>query len=232
MVQDDKQPTADDIEKLSKALKAEREGRKADAVALKEAQARIAEMEALGTNPNAEQISAHVQALVAAGVTTGTAELQAKLAELQTGLTTAQAEAQTAKQTLDSVRIASAVKETAQANFVKKECVPDLLTFAALELACDADGNVVSKDGVAVGDWLDAMKATRGYLWPPAVGSGGPNGRGARGSSVGDMGPTISNPFKADSWNMTRQGDIAKTNPGLAERLAAEAGVSLMLGNR
>lgn len=35
------------------------------------------------------------------------------------------------------------------------------------------------------------------------------------------------NPFKADSYNLTKQGELLKTNPELAKRLAAEAGIKL-----
>jgi len=227
-----------DVGKLTKALHAERNEHKATALnlktereqhtaaktALETATAKLTQIEALGldalpANPNAEQLTAHVAALAKVQVASSTAELQKQLADQAEALGTAQNEATTMRQTLDSVRIASAVKDAARALHVKPDAVNDLLTFATLELKCDGD-RVVSKDGVDVADWLDAQKSTRGYLWPTARGSG------ARGSGDGVF--NTSNPFKAGSqWNMTEQGRLARTNPAMAARLAAEAGVPL-----
>jgi hypothetical protein len=46
---------------------------------------------------------------------------------------------------------------------------------------------------------------------------GGPR-KGGGGGGSGD------NPWKKDSWNLTRQGEIAKKDPAQAARLKAEAG--------
>lgn len=53
---------------------------------------------------------------------------------------------------------------------------------------------------------------------------------GAAGKTVGGgtnppAGTGIENPWKKETFNLTKQGEILKTNPALAQRLMAEAGV-------
>lgn len=66
---------------------------------------------------------------------------------------------------------------------------------------------------------VDSLRETMGELFLPSNGGGAPGGGKGGGSAV-------PNPWKKGSdFNMTKQGEITKTDPELAKRLRAEAGV-------
>ena len=44
---------------------------------------------------------------------------------------------------------------------------------------------------------------------------------------AGGKGPTQKNPFLKDHFNLTKQGELLKSNPTLARQMAAEAGITL-----
>lgn len=50
---------------------------------------------------------------------------------------------------------------------------------------------------------------------------------GGAGNRKGGDGPTGTNPYKKDSWNLTEQGRLEKDSPQDAKRLAAQAGIPL-----
>lgn len=91
----------------------------------------------------------------------------------------------------------------------------------------DADGNPRLKDGsgkaLGIGDLIAELKANE--LYSGAFKASGASGGGAGGSARGGGGAGAQNPWKRESLNLTRQGEIAKSNPALAARLKAEAGV-------
>lgn len=84
----------------------------------------------------------------------------------------------------------------------------------------DKDGEVVrGKSGpITFDEWLESQRETRPHWFPTPKGSGAPGNRGGK--------PSSDNPWKQDSRNLTRQGQILRENPELAERLKAEAGVN------
>ncbi len=81
----------------------------------------------------------------------------------------------------------------------------------------DKDGEVVrGKSGpINFDEWLESQREARPHWFPT------PKGSGARGNRGG--GPAGENPWKKDSRNLTRQGQILRENPDLAARLKAEA---------
>ena len=86
------------------------------------------------------------------------------------------------------------------------------------------DGSVVTKDGVGVtpgitaAEWLVDMREKRPHWWGASAGGGAGAGKGGAG------GP---NPFTADGWNMTEQGQLMRTDRVKAERLAKQAGTTV-----
>lgn len=88
------------------------------------------------------------------------------------------------------------------------------------------DGAVVTKDGVGVTpglspkDWLSDMQAKRPHWWGPSAGGGAGGAGGGRGGAR-------SNPWKAESWNMTEQSAIVKNDRARADKLAAAAGTTI-----
>lgn len=67
-------------------------------------------------------------------------------------------------------------------------------------------------------EWLESQRETRPHWFPTPKGSGSTGNRGG--------GQHANNPWKKDSFNLTRQGQLMRENPELAERLMAEAGVN------
>jgi hypothetical protein len=89
--------------------------------------------------------------------------------------------------------------------------------------AFEADGQNarMGKDGVTpmtLAEWLDALVSDAPHLFEANAGGG------AVGSSSGGAGNrSVSNPFRKETWNLTEQMKLQKTDPGLAARLKAAA---------
>jgi hypothetical protein len=93
--------------------------------------------------------------------------------------------------------------------------------------AFDSDGKSVryGRDGLtpmSIDEWVDGQVAEAPHLFE--ANSGGGSG-GSGNSSAGGAGRGFGgkNPFKRDTWNLTEQMKIAKTDPQLAARLKAAA---------
>jgi hypothetical protein len=207
------------IEILVKALEAERTNHKAAEIKLKAADATIAEHAALGNAPDGAVVSEHIANGVRAGVAQQTADLQKRIGTLESELITANATAADVSGKLVTRSISEEVRAAALAAHVLPSAINDLLSLGRLELELK-DGVVQTAEGVTVADWLDASKATRGYMWPAARGSG------ARGSSTlpADSGD---NPFKAETFNLTAQSQLAAKDPARATRLQQEANATM-----
>lgn len=83
------------------------------------------------------------------------------------------------------------------------------------ELRYGKDGKVLTFE-----TWLDSLATSAPHLFEASAGSGASGkGGGATGAQA--------NPWKKESFNLTRQGEIFRNNPDLARKLAGEAGVKL-----
>ena len=87
----------------------------------------------------------------------------------------------------------------------------------------EADGQTarVGKDGVTpmtLAEWLDALVSDAPHLFESNAG-GGAAGNGSGG--VGNK--SVKNPFRKETWNLTEQMKLQKTDPQLAARLKAAA---------
>jgi len=87
--------------------------------------------------------------------------------------------------------------------------------------AFEADGQTVryGRDGVTpmtLAEWVDALVSDAPHLFEANAG-GGAAGSGS-GGAVNRSGR---NPFRKESWNLTEQMRLAKSDPGLAARLEA-----------
>ncbi len=90
--------------------------------------------------------------------------------------------------------------------------------------AFEADGETVryGKDGVTpmtLEEWVDTQVAEAPHLFESNAGSGAA-GNGSGG--VGGKGP-VKNPFRKETWNLTEQMKLMKSDPQLAQRLKAAA---------
>jgi hypothetical protein len=89
--------------------------------------------------------------------------------------------------------------------------------------AFEADGQTVryGKDGVTpmtLDEWVDSQVAEAPHLFESNAGSG------AAGNGSGGVGNrSVKNPFRKESWNLTEQMKLQKTDPNLAARLKAAA---------
>lgn len=102
----------------------------------------------------------------------------------------------------------------------------DALILAERMFEVNEEGKVVTKDGVGVTPgvdatvWLTDLQTKRAHWWGPTEGGGaGGSGGGNRGGGE--------NPWRADSWNMTKQAEAYKANPTRAAQLAAAAGSTI-----
>lgn len=220
-------PTAEDIVKLTEALKKERNDHAEATKALKVATARVAELEALDPSANPSQVLEQIKAAVAAGVAVKSAELQARVAELEATTTAKDAELTTVKGTLTQRTVEMQVREACHQHKVKSESIADLLTFATIDgLTLNEQGEVATKDGADIAAWIDSQKAAHPWAWPVA------RGTGARGDSGGPLGLSDNsrNPFKqGEHFSLTEQSQLVLSNPGRAMELASQAGVPLNL---
>lgn len=101
----------------------------------------------------------------------------------------------------------------------------DVLMLAERMLEVNEEGKIVTKDGVGVTPgvdaavWLSEMQQKRPHWWPPSAGGGGKGGTG------GGFG--ADNPWSADNWNVTKQGQLAMANPQRAADMARAAGTTV-----
>jgi hypothetical protein len=89
--------------------------------------------------------------------------------------------------------------------------------------AFEADGTTVryGRDGVTpmtLDEWVDGQVSEAPHLFESNAGGGA-----ASNASGGGAGRTVKNPFRKDSWNLTEQMRLLKSDPGLAARLKAAA---------
>lgn len=103
----------------------------------------------------------------------------------------------------------------------------DALIIAERIFEINEQGDVVTKDGVGLtpglkaSDWIQEIQAggKRPHWWGPTVGGG---------ANPGSGGATGDNPWSAENWNMTRQGQlIREKGMEFAERMAKAAGTKV-----
>ena len=221
MSDEPKQPTIEDVTKLTAAIKAERESTKAVRAELKELQAKLAEAQTL-QSPDAAHVSQFIEAATTAGVAAKSAELVAKVTELETAHTLTVAESVKLKETLAATRIEMAVRELAHKSHVRDDRVTEMLLHAKIDgLTIDAEGQLVGKDGVNAEAWQWGHKALHPEWWPLS------RGTGARGNN--NPPPIGRNPFRQGSpdFNLTKQAEMLHMSPNLAAQMQAEAGSKL-----
>lgn len=91
-------------------------------------------------------------------------------------------------------------------------------------VAFDADGQIrPGKDGytpLTLDEWVEELRSEASHLFESNSGGGASgNGSGGAGSQHGRK-----NPWKKETWNLTEQSKIARTNPTLAAQLKKAAG--------
>lgn len=104
----------------------------------------------------------------------------------------------------------------------------DILMYADRHFDIDETGKVITKDnvgvtpGIAPDVWLTEMGQKKAHWWGDSKGGGSSGNRG-NGPAGG------ANPWKKETFNLTQQGQIVKSDPNRAMQLARSAGVDLKL---
>lgn len=134
---------------------------------------------------------------------------------------------------LTSIQIDQGIITAATKRGLRATALPDITARARIVFklvngtprAFEADGQTVryGRDGVTpmtLEEWVDAQVADAPHLFESNAG-GGAAGNGAGGAAGAQR--SVKNPFRKETWNLTEQMKLQKTDPGLASRLKAAA---------
>jgi hypothetical protein len=132
---------------------------------------------------------------------------------------------------LTAIQIDQAVVNEATKRGLRPTAIPDVTARARMTFklvngvpqAFDGDGQTArtGRDGVSpmtLAEWVDALVSDAPHLFEANAGSGA---AGSGGGAAGNR--SAKNPFRKESWNLTEQMKIQKTDPPLAARLKAAA---------
>jgi len=109
---------------------------------------------------------------------------------------------------------------------VIETALEDVLMLADRVFEVGEDGSVTTKDGVGVTPgispeaWLQEMQSKRPHWWPSSEGGGAKGGNGGGGGFA-------NNPWSAEHWNMTTQGQLINQDRQKAEQMAKAAGTTI-----
>jgi hypothetical protein len=130
---------------------------------------------------------------------------------------------------LTAIQIDQAVVTEATKRGLRPTAIPDITSRArqtfklvnGVPQAFDSDGQTarMGKDGpMTLAEWVDALVSDAPHLFEANAGSGA---AGSGGGAVGNR--SVKNPFRKESFNLTEQMKIQKSDPQLAARLKAAA---------
>lgn len=140
---------------------------------------------------------------------------------------------------LTAIQIDQAIVTEATKRGLRSSAIPDITARArntfrlvnGVPQAFEADGQTarVGKDGVAplsLAEWIDLQVSEAPHLFESNAGGGGGGatsqyGNGSGGAAGGHR--SGRNPFRRESWNLTEQMKLQRTDPALAARLKASA---------
>ena len=130
---------------------------------------------------------------------------------------------------LTAIQIDQAVVTEATKRGLRATAIPDIAArartnfklVAGVPQAFDGETARVGKDGVSpltLAEWVEALVSDAPHLFEANAGGG------AAGSGSGGAGNrSVKNPFLKESWNLTEQMRLQKSDPQLAARLKAAA---------
>jgi hypothetical protein len=134
---------------------------------------------------------------------------------------------------LTAIQIDQGVITAATKKGLRPTAIPDITARARTVFrlvdgaprAYEADGATVrvGKDGITpmtLDEWVDQQVADAPHLFESNAGSGAP-GSGSGGAGGGNR--SVKNPFRKETWNLTEQMKLQKSDPQLAARLKAAA---------
>jgi len=134
---------------------------------------------------------------------------------------------------LTAIQIDQGVLTAATKRGLRPTALPDITARArqtfklvnGVPQAFEADGKTVryGKDGITpmtLEEWVDAQVTDAPHLFESNAG-GGAASNGAGGAA--GINRSVKNPYRKDSWNLTEQMKLQKSDPALAARLKAAA---------
>ena len=149
----------------------------------------------------------------------------------QHGVVVAERDALTGR--LTAIQIDQAVVNEATKRGLRPTAIPDITSRARTNFklvngvpqAFEADGQTarMGKDGITpmtLAEWVDALVSDAPHLFESNAGGGAASNASGGGASAR---ASVKNPFRKESWNLTEQMKMQKTDPQLAKRLRAAA---------
>ena len=154
---------------------------------------------------------------------------RAQKAEFEKQLTTITGERDALNAKLTHVQIDQGVIVAGTKRGLRPSAIPDLTARArnafklvnGIPRAFETDGSTVraGRDGItpmSLDEWVESQISDAPHLFEPSVGSG------ASGNSGAAPNESI-NPWKRESWNLTKQGEILRQDPARARALQSFA---------
>lgn len=229
--------TQADVDYVRTALSKERDDHKATRESLKafgdlkpdevrDQLARIPELEAKAGKVDDEAI----EKIVSARLNQRAGPIEADNTRLSTELETVTAERDALRGQIIATDRDTKIRSIAGEMKAHPTAIPDIEAAAERMLERTEDGKWIVKDGIEgvtpgndYRQWLKEMQKLRPHWWPESEGGGAGGGKGISGF-------TGKNPWSADTWNLTEQGNILRQDKALAERLAKAAGTAVGAG--
>ena len=156
-------------------------------------------------------------------------------ADLEKQITALTSERDTMTARLTSIQIDQGVLTVATKRGLRPTAIPDITARArsifrlvnGTPTAFEPDGKALryGKDGLTpmtLEEWVDAQVSEAPHLFESNAGGGAASNASGGGAGARPNG-SLRNPFRRDSWNLTEQMKLQKTDPQLATRLKAAA---------
>lgn len=227
--------TQQDINNIQEALRKEREDHKKAKDALTpysslgdvaEVQARLDRIAELEAAAEGKMDDEKINKIVEGRLTQKTAPLERQVQTISEERDTFKAENDVLRGQIETRDRNDAVRSVATEMKVVSTAIPDVEMIAGMYLERNEAGEFVTKadvqgvtPGVDIKQFLKEMQKLRPHWWPASEGGGAGGGTG--------LGHGEANPWKADTWNATAQGQILMRDRELATRLAKAAGTTI-----
>jgi hypothetical protein len=162
--------------------------------------------------------------------------VKAARGELEKQVSTLASERDALNSRLVAIQIDQGVTAAASKRGLRATAIPDITSRArgvirlvnGVPTAFEVDGQTVrvGRDGVTpmtLEEWIDAQVSEAPHLFEANTGSGASGAGSLYVHPGGAVNRSVRNPFRKETWNLTEQMKMQKTDPALAARLKATA---------